>query len=135
MKTHSSIFVLLLALLMQVRVAYACENGAPWMAADCETHSLALDAHAGEPSDRGERCDTGIDLALRNARAADSLCDLLSEPRDTGTSGGDLPVFLPASIVLAGLEPSVATGAVPEIRVSAATAGTRLWLETARLRL
>lgn len=133
MNKHSPIFVLLLALLMQVRVAYACENGAPWFSADCESHALVLDAHAGEPSDRGDRCDAGIDLALRNSRAVDSLGDLLSEPRTSG--GGDQPLLLPVALTLAGLTSPGSAGGMAEAQAPVSASGTRLWLETARLRL
>lgn len=130
MKKLSPLFVVILALLMQVRVAYACEAATYGPLQGCDTHGLTVDAHAGEPSDRGDRCDAGIDLAVRAGRTCTDLVGLLVDPQ-----GGDLPALPPAPLALAG-QPLDAPEIPPTDRARPAYGtGSRIWLETARLRL
>lgn len=128
MKKISPLLVLLLALLMQVRVAYACVATGFWPAEHCDAHvALLADAHPDAPSDRGERCDVSLDLAVRGSRD------------DGGRSGpqpADQPVaILPAPLAISG---RFADAPASPLRLPigpASGAGTRTWLSTARLRL
>ena len=130
MKKLSPLFAILLALLMQVRVAYACEMPAFGALHGCEVHGFAADEHPGQPSDRGDRCDAGIDLAVRAGRTCTDLAGAVIDP-----AHGDLPALPAAPLVLAGLHLE-APAVVPAARVRLAPGpGARLWLETARLRL
>lgn len=132
MKKLAPLFVVILALLMQVRVAYACEATGLWPSEHCHSHgSLIADAHPDAPSDRGDRCDVSLDLAVRGGRACGETGGLLSQP-----SGGEFLALLPAALAVSGL---AFDGAAPPpqqpTRSQAAGAGTRTWLSTARLRL
>lgn len=129
MKKLAPLIVVILALLMQVRVAYACDATGLWPAEDCDRHGLVSDLHPGEPSDRGDRCDVSLELAVRGGRACTDLAGLLVEP--SGVDIVALPVALPALAVIPVRKPPalLADGSVP------AAAGNRIWLETARLRL
>lgn len=130
MKKLAPLFVVLLSLLMQVRVAYACEAAGFGASEACDGHSLLADAHPDAPSDRGDRCDRGLELAVRGGRTCTDLVGLLVQPG--GVDVVALPVVAPA---LAGtLRDQSLTVPVDRARPVAAT-GRRLWLETARLRL
>ena len=88
------------------------------------------DAHPDAPSDRGDRCDRGLELAVRGGRTCTDLVGLLVQPG--GVDVIVLPVVAPA---LAGtLHDRSLTVPVDRARPVAET-GRRLWLETARLRL
>jgi len=131
MKKLAPLFVVILALLMQVRVAYACEAVGLWPSEHCDSHgSLIVDAHPDAPSDRGDRCDVSLDLAVRAGRACTDVGERLSQP-----SGGDFMALLPAAWVLGGLgfDDAVSPPQLP--RRQAVNPGTRTWLSTARLRL
>ena len=131
MKKLAPLLVLILALLMQVRVAYACETSGFWPAEPCHAHpALIVDAHPDAPSDRGERCDVSLDLAVRAGR----------DGRDDGTLSGRLPAdppvaILPVSLAIAGPVVAATVSPPPSPRAPAIAAGTRTWLSTARLRL
>lgn len=128
MKKLSPLLVVVLALLMQLRVAHACEvrYGGPQ---GCDSHGLVVDAHPDQPSDRGERCDPGLDLAVRGGRNCTDLSGLLLDLH------GDDVAVLPARPADPISAATAATG-VPADRVRPAHGpGSRVWLETARLRL
>ncbi|WP_293373777.1 hypothetical protein [Nevskia sp.] len=130
MKKHSAIVVLLLALLMQVRVAYACEANGFWPSEDCDAHGLIVDAHPDAPSDRGDRCDVSLEVAARSGRTCSDLLSLLAEP-----VGGEFIALLPAAFAVAEQTVSIERVAPACPQASAASAGTRTYLVTARLRL
>lgn len=131
MKKLAPLLVLILALLMQVRVAYACETRGFWPVEHCHAHpALIADAHPDAPSDRGERCDVGLDLAVHASR----------DGRDDGAQAGRLPVdqpvaILPVSLAMAEIGVGATASPPQSPRGPAIAAGTRTWLSTARLRL
>ena len=131
MKKLAPIFVVILALLMQVRVAYACEATGLWPSEHCHSHgSLIVDTHPDAPSDRGDRCDVSLDLAVRAGRTCTDVGDSLSQP-----TGGDVVALLPAALALGGLLVDGAASSSQPPQPQAGGAGTRTWLSTARLRL
>ena len=70
MKKLTPILFIVLALLMQVRVAYACQATGLWPSEHCQSHgSLIAVEHPDAPSDRGDHCDVSLELAVRAGRA------------------------------------------------------------------
>lgn len=132
MKKLSAILVVtVLALLMQLRVAYACEQAGHWPAEHCAAHGLLVDAHAGEPGDRDDDCDIGIDLAARGGRNCVDLVAQL-DPVDYQLQA----ILPPTPVELAAAfaePPSTAPQSTRE--PVPPTGGTRTWLGTFRLRL
>jgi hypothetical protein len=132
MKKLSAILVVtVLALLMQLRVAYACEQSGHWPAEHCTAHGLLIDAHAGEPGDRDDDCDISIELAARNGRSCVDLAAQL-DPADYR-----LQAILPPMLVELATAPAVPPPTAPWSAREPVppTGGTRTWLGTSRLRL
>ena len=131
MKKLTPILFIVLALLMQVRVAYACQATGLWPSEHCQSHgSLIAVEHPDAPSDRGDHCDVSLELAVRAGRACADTGNLLSQP-----SGGEFLALLPAALAVSGLLADDAASP-PQRPVSPDVgAGTRTWLSTARLRL
>lgn len=131
MKKLIPLLAVVIALLMQVRVAYACETMGLWPAEDCDAHGLVVDAHPDAPSDRGDACDVSLELASRGGRTCTDLVALLAEP-----TGGEFIALLPAAFEIAERAASIdELRDVSSPRAPAAHAGTRTYLVTARLRL
>ncbi|MBA4286166.1 MAG: hypothetical protein C0434_11615 [Xanthomonadaceae bacterium] len=131
MKKLAPILVVVIALLMQVRVAYGCDPSGTWSLERCASHGTVVDDHPDAPSDRGDRCDVSLDLAVRAGRTgADHLVAELTPP-----TGGDFVALLPATLSIVGLLPDDAASPPQRVRSPAVGAGTRTWLSTARLRL
>ena len=132
MKKLASTLVVILALLLQLRVAYACEATGFWPAEPCDAHGVIAADHRDQPSDRDQRCDISLDLAVRAGRAdgdGDAL-HVASLP-----TGPDVLALPPSALSMDG--PLLATRAHGARRADrpAVGAGTRTWLRTARLRL
>lgn len=130
MKKHSAILVVILALLMQVRVAYACQASGFWPSEDCDSHGLIVDAHPDAPSDRGDACDISLEVAARGGRAGSDLVSLLATP-----VGGEFIALLPAAFEIAARAVPTTPARDPAVPTPPAHAGTRTYLVTARLRL
>ncbi|WP_439638727.1 hypothetical protein [Nevskia sp.] len=129
MKKLSPILVVVLALLMQLRVAYACD--AAWLA-DCQLHGVVAEvALDDEPSDRGDRCAVGVDLAVRAGRVGG---DVLAAEFTPPTSS-DFIALVPAALAIPSPLSDRAASPRPPRTGPARGAGTRTWLSTARLRL
>ena len=132
MKKLNPLLVVILALLLQLRVAYACEAIGLWPAEPCDAHEVIAADHPDQPSDRDERCDISLDLAVRAGRA-DGVGDALHVA--SLPTGPDVLVLPPSALSVDGsLLASAAHGARRAGR-PAVGAGTRTWLRTARLRL
>jgi len=131
MKKLAPILVVILALLMQVRVAYACDAAGFWSSERCASHALVVDAHLDEPSDRGDRCEVSLDFAVRTGRVSgDNLAADLTPP-----TSGDTVALLPAALSIVEPFPDESASAAQSVGIPAVSAGTRTWLSTARLRL
>jgi len=134
MKKLPALAVVILALLMQLRVAYACEAVGFGTAEPCKLHALVADAQSEAPQDRGSACDIALDLASRNPRQTDDQDDLAAQLTDLQ------PVYLPT-----GWPPPIATALSqyrppiprnPRTRHAAAVSpGSLTYLVTARLRI
>lgn len=135
-KNLSTLAVVVLALLMQLRVAYACEATGLWPTEPCGAHGLIVDGQPEAPQDRGEACDIALDLAGRGLRPGGEQGDLhaeLSPPQ---------PLFLPAAWpALAAVpalprpEPPPRLGDRPGDDRAPASPGALTYLRTSRLRI
>lgn len=132
MKKLSPILVVVLALLMQLRVAYACDPGNAGVLADCQLHGAMADvALDDEPSDRGDRCAVGVDLAVRAGRVSgDGLAAEFTPP-----TCSDFMALVPVVLAIPSPLADRAASPRPPRNGPARGAGTRTWLSTARLRL
>lgn len=132
MKKLSPILVVVLALLMQLRVAYACDAGNAGWLADCQLHGVVAEvALDDEPSDRGDRCAVGVDLAVRAGRVSgDGLAAEFTPP-----TSSDFIALVPAALAIPSPLSDRAASPRPPRTGPARGAGTRTWLSTARLRL
>ena len=127
-KPAASLVVVLLALLLQLRVAYACEIAGHWPAEACSAHGLIVDSHGDSPSDRGGGdCDISIDLASRGGRTCTDLVAQLDLPDYQFLAV--LPSPAPVIAPVPATEPIFAPDPVSP------AGGSRIWLTTARLRL
>ncbi len=135
MKKLPALVVVILALMMQVRVAYACEMAGLWPTEHCSAHGLIAETGDRAPQDRGSDCDIGLDLAGRNLRQSgylddglDDLASQLTEPQ---------PVLVPAAWPPPRVRlpprhrPPIPRAAPP----AAALAGSITYLVTSRLRI
>ncbi len=133
MKKLPALVVVILALLMQLRVAYACAAVGPGPTEPCKMHALVADLHGETPQDRGSACEVSLDLASRNPRQTDNPDDLAAQLTDPQ------PVHLPA----AWPQPEAASPLngppiprIPRARYPAAVSpGSSTYLVTARLRI
>lgn len=135
MKKLPVLIVVILALLMQLRVAYACETAGLWPAEHCSAHGLIAGTSDRVPQDRGADCDIGLDLAGRNLRQSGALDDGLDDLASLLT---DLqPVFVPDAwppprTMLPPRHRPPIPRAAPQ---ATASAGSSTYLVTARLRI
>ncbi len=131
MKKLPALVVVILALLLQLRVVYACEAVEFGAAEPCKVHALVAESHGEAPQDRGSACDVAFDLASRNPRQTDDQDDLAAQLTDPH------PVHLPATWPqpLATVFPQYRPP-IPRNRSAAAVSpGSRTYLVTARLRI
>jgi len=134
MKKLLAIAVVVLGLLMQLRVAYACESGALGTAEPCKLHAAIADGHGDAPQDRGSGCEVALDLASRTARQTDDLDDLVAEL--THPQASDPPAAWPSPLVSALRHYRPPASRRFRARMpSAASPGSSTFLVTARLRI
>lgn len=132
MKKLNLLLVVILALLLQLRVAYACEAIGLWPAEPCDAHEVIAADHPDQPSDRDERCDISLDLAVRAGRlGGDGDVVLLASP----PTGADFIALPPSALSIDAPRLATGTTGVRRFRAPVVGAGSRTWLSTARLRL
>ncbi|WP_295680242.1 hypothetical protein [uncultured Nevskia sp.] len=134
MKKLPALVVVILALLMQLRVVYACEAVGFGAAEPCKVHALVADPHGEAPQDRGSACDVALDLASRNARQTgdqDDLAAQLTDPQPVHP-----PAAWPQPLATAPPQYRPPIPRVPRARHAAvASPGSSTYLVTARLRI
>ena len=130
MKKLTAILVIIVALLLQLRVAYVCEATGFWTAESCDAHGVIAADHPDQPSDRDQRCDISLDLAVRAGRADGDVLHPASLP-----TGPDLLALPPSALSIDGAFLATAGHGALRAGSPAADPGTRTWLRTARLRL
>ncbi len=134
MKKLPALVVVILALLMQFRVAYACEAVGFGTAEPCKLHAVAVDPHGEAPQDRGSACEVSLDVASRNPRQTgdqDDLAAQLTDPQPV-----HLPAAWPQPLAMASPQHRPPIPRMPRARYPAAVSpGSNTYLVTARLRI
>lgn len=134
MKKLPALAVVILALLLQLRVVYACEVVGFGTAEPCKLHALVADPQGEAPQDRGSACDIALDLASRNPRQTDDHDDLAAQLTDPEPV--HLPVAWPLALVTPPSQHRPPIPRIPRARYSAAVSpGSSTYLVTARLRI
>lgn len=130
MKKLPALAIVILALLMQLRVAYACEAAGLWPAEPCKAHGLIVQLQGDAPQDQGSGCDIALELAGRSQRQTgghDELASALTDPQ---------PTFVPLAWPPAQAVPHPQhRPPIPRARGPAASAGASTYLVTSRLRI
>lgn len=134
MKKLPALVVVILALLMQLRVAYACEAGGFAAAEPCKVHAVVADPQGEAPQDRGSACEVSLDVASRNSRQTDDQDDLAAQLTDPQLV--HLPAAWPQPLATAPPQLRPPIPRLPRARcVAAASPGSSTYLVTARLRI
>lgn len=134
MKKLPALVVVILALLMQLRVAYACEAVGFGAAEPCKLHAVVTDPHGEAPQDRGSVCDVALDLASRNPRQTHDQDDLAAQLTDPQPFHPPTAWPQPLATVPPQYRPPIPR--LPRARFFAAISpGSSTYLVTARLRI
>lgn len=134
MKKLPALVVVILALLMQLRVAYACEAVGFGAAEPCKLHALVADLHGEAPQDRGSACEVSLDVASRNPRQTDDQDDLAAQLTDPQPV--HLPAAWPQPLATKPQQYHTPIPRLPRARHGAAVSpGSSTYLVTARLRI
>lgn len=130
MKKLPALAIVILALLMQLRVAYACEAAGRWPAEPCKAHGLIIQPQGEAPQDRGSACDIALELASRSQRQTGEHDELTAALTDLQ------PGFVPLAWPQAQATPYPQhRPPIPRARGPAVMAGASTYLVTSRLRI